>query len=116
MVFTFQDDFSVGSIHGTNASPANDTTATSAFKVVEIQEDNSNNISIPTIKTSSGIPSESAVGNWVASGSNPNPVSGPAANSTDAREDGTHPTTSDGLKDPLSTRSACRVVGGLTGK
>jgi hypothetical protein len=48
VAFPFQDDFSFGAIHGGNAKP----TAPSAKEIVEIQ-DNKNNVSILTTKTSS---------------------------------------------------------------
>ena len=75
VAFPFQDDFSVGTIHGGDAKP----TAPSAKKIVEIQ-DNKDNVSILMAKTSSGAQFDVIVGSRVVSGSNP--VSSPNANST----------------------------------
>ena len=76
-MFPFQDDFSVGTIHGANAKPSTPNTAmaATAIEVVEIQ-DNNDNVNVLPSKTMSKPQSEVAVGSWVASSSNP--VSGPA--------------------------------------
>jgi hypothetical protein len=68
VAFPFQGNFSVGTIHRTNAKSANNPTVTNASEIVEIQDNNDNT------KT---FESKVAVGNRVASGSNP--VSGPTA-------------------------------------
>ncbi len=103
VAFPFQDDFSVGSIHGGDAKPA----APSAKEIVEIQ-DNKDNVSILMTKTPSGAQSDVVVGSQVASGSNP--VSGPTANSTQPGA------ASKGLEDPASDGPASGAVGGPIGK
>jgi hypothetical protein len=90
VAFPFQDNFLVGTIHGTNIRPASNPTAISASEIVEIQ-DYEDDISVLTTKTSSGLQSEVVVGNWAASGSNP--VSNPTADLTHPEPDGTSPTT-----------------------
>jgi hypothetical protein len=103
VAFPFQDDSSVGTIHGINAK----ATTPSTLKIVEIQ-DNEDGISILTTKTSSGVQSEVVVGSRVASGSNP--ISGPTADSTPPGA------ASGGLDDPASTGPAVRAKGGPIGK
>jgi len=80
IAFNFQDDFSVGKIHGnTMNSTAKDTTArASATKVVEIQ-DNDDDVSVLTTKTTCDTQNDVNVGRQVASGSIP--VVGPTADS-----------------------------------
>ncbi len=107
--FPFQDDFSVGTIHGAKAkTPTQDTAvAPAAAEIVEIQ-DNDNDVSVLTLKTTSKAQTDVAVGCWVASGSNP--VSGPAANSTQSG------TASGGSKDPTSAGPASGATGGPDSK
>ncbi len=95
VVFPFQDDFSVGTIHGANMKTTTQETAATptTTEVVEIQ-DNDDNISVLISKTTSEGHSNVTVGSRVASGSNP--VSGPTAASTQSG------TASGGLKDPAS--------------
>ncbi len=76
-------------------------------EVVEIQ-DNNDNISVLTSKTTSKGHSNVTVGSRVASGSNP--VSGPTATSTQSG------TTSRGLKDPASAGPTGGDAGGPDGK
>ena len=63
VVFPFQDDFSVGTIHGANAKPSTPNTAmaATAIEVVEIQ-DNNDNVNVLPSKTMSKPQSEVAVG------------------------------------------------------
>jgi hypothetical protein len=98
MAFSFQDDFSVGTIHGTNAK----ATILSTSDVVDIQ-DNKDDINVLTPKTASGAQSEVIVGSWVAS--NFNPLSSPTANSTPPGAAG------DGSDDPASTSPGGRAKG-----
>jgi hypothetical protein len=98
VAFPFQDDFSIGTIHRGDAKP----TAPSAKDIVEIQDDN-DNVSVLTMKTSSGAQSNVVIGSRVASGSNP--VSGPTANSTQPGAAG------GGLEDPASKGPASGAIG-----
>jgi hypothetical protein len=75
VAFPFQDDFSVGMIHGANAKAV----TPNVKKVVEIQDDE-DNVSVLRTKTAEENQYKVVVGSRVASGSNP--VSGPTANST----------------------------------
>jgi hypothetical protein len=99
----FQDNYSVGIIHGANAK----ATIPSTLDIVEIQ-DNEEDINLLTTKTASGAQSEVVVGSWVAS--NSNPVSGPTTNSTPPRAAG------DGLDDPASASPGGRAKGWPIGK
>jgi hypothetical protein len=109
MAFPFQDDFSVGTIHGTNAKAPTPSTAVapSATEVVEIQDDG-DDVSVLTSKTASKARSKVVVGSWVDSGSNP--VSGPTTDSTQPGAVG------EGLEDLASNGSASGAVGGTRGK
>jgi hypothetical protein len=75
VAFLFQDNFSIGTIHGTTAK----ATTPSSSDIVEIQDDE-DDISVLMTKTASGAQSEVVVGSRVASDSNP--VSGPTADYT----------------------------------
>jgi hypothetical protein len=99
MAFPFQDDFSIGTIHGTTAK----ATTPSSSDIVEIQ-DNKEDITILTTKTASGAQSEVVVGSRVASGSNP--ISSPTANSTPPGAIG------DRLEDPANAGLGGRAIGG----
>ncbi len=107
VAFPFQDNFSVGTIHGTNAKSGNNPTITNTSEIVEIQDNNDNT------KTSSRFESEVVVGSRIASGFKP--VSGPTANLTQPGADGT-PIASRGSRNPASTRLAGRVAGRQIGK
>jgi hypothetical protein len=50
VAFQFQDNFSVGTIHGANFTPANSMTAPAASETMDIADDN-DNISILTSKS-----------------------------------------------------------------
>jgi hypothetical protein len=102
VAFPFQDDFSIGTIHGANAK----TTTPSSSDIIEIQ-DNKDDISVLTTKTAIA-QSEVVAGSWVASDSNP--VSGPTANSTPPGAAGA------GSYDPTSTGLGWRSEGGPIGK
>jgi hypothetical protein len=109
VVFSFQDDFSVGTIHGANVKTTTQETvaAPTTMEVVEIQ-DNDDDVSVLTSKTTSKEHSNITVGSRVASGSNP--ISCPTATSTQSR------TTSGELKDPASTGPTGEDAGGPDGK
>jgi hypothetical protein len=109
VAFPFQDDFSVGTIHGASAKITNqDSAATpAATEIVEIQ-DSDNNVSMLTSKTTSKGSPEVTVESRVASGSNP--ISSPTANSTQSG------TASGGLNDPANAGPAGGAVGRADGK
>ncbi len=109
VAFPFQDDFSVGTIHGTNvqASTPGIAAAPTATEVVEIQDDNKE-VSVLTAKTTSKAQSNVAVGSRVASCSNP--ASGPTNASTQPKA------ASGGLEDPASNGLASGAVDGPKGK
>ncbi len=103
MAFPFQDDFSIGAIHGANAKAV----TPNVNKVVEIQDDE-DNVSILTTKTAGENQCKVIVGSRVASGSNP--VSGPTANSTPPGA------ASRGSEDFPSAGPDSRADGGPAGK
>jgi hypothetical protein len=105
VAFPFQDDFSVGTIHGANAKTANQdaVAAPAAAEVVKIQ-DNNDDVSMLTLKTESKGCTDVTVGSQFASGSNPD--SGPTADSTQSG------IASGGSKDPASAGPAGGAAGG----
>jgi hypothetical protein len=103
VAFPFQDDFSVGTIHGATTK----ATTPSISDIIEIQ-DNEDNISALTTKTASRAQSDILIGSRVASDSDH--VSGLTPNSTPPGA------TGDGLVDPTSAGSGGRAIGRLTGK
>ncbi len=103
VAFPFQDDFSVGTIHGANTKAV----TPNVNKLVVIQ-DNKNNVSVLMTKTAEDTQTEVVGGSRVASGSNP--ISGLTADSTPpgvARR---------GSEDLTSVGPAGRADGGLAGK
>jgi hypothetical protein len=109
MAFNFQDDFSVGTIHGTNARAVGRDTADATAKTDVVEVDNKDDdVSVLTTKTTSKAQNEVNVGSRVASGSNP--VVGPAAGSTQSG------TTHEGSTDPPIAGSAGGGAGGPDGK
>ncbi len=90
MAFPFDDDFSVGTIHGANAAKQ---PTPNAGAVVEIQDDEDNVSVLPT-KTGADIQLEVVVGCQAPPGSNP--VVGPTAAAIQTV------TTSGGSSDPTS--------------
>jgi hypothetical protein len=105
MAFPFEDNLSIGTIHGANANAKQ--SSSTANEVVEIQ-DNKDKVSVLTTKTIADSQSKVVVGSRVASGSNP--VASPTAKSTQTK------TTSGRSTDPASAGPAGRVVGGPVGK
>ncbi len=75
VAFLFQDDFSVGTIHGANIKAA-----TPNINKVDKIQDNNDDMSNLTTKTAGDTQSEVVVGSQVASSSNP--INGPTADST----------------------------------
>jgi hypothetical protein len=89
-----------------NAAPSEAATP-SATEIMENQ-DNEDDVSILSTKTSSETQSSVVVGSRVASGSSP--IGSPTANSTQLKA------TSKGLEDPTGNNPAGRAVGELIGK
>ncbi len=121
--FPFQDNFSVGTIHGTNMKPPSKDQGTKKAKAIKIA-DNNNNVSILTTKTQDKLlalllqerqKSKSAIIRRAAFGTNPL-VSSPTANATPAGATGTAPVAAEGSQIPPSTGNKGRVNGGLAGK
>jgi hypothetical protein len=104
VAFPFKDDFSIGTIHGANATakPSSPT----VNKVVEIQDDK-DNVSILMTKTRADNQSKVVVGSQAASGSNP--VVGLTAKSTQTKP------ASRGSPDPASAGPAGGAAGGAGG-
>ncbi len=102
--FPFDIDFSVGTIHGVNATKP---PTTKANEVVEINN-NEDNVSILTTKTRADNQPEVVVGSRAAPGSNL--IVGPAATPNDAE------TASGGSSDPASSGPIGGAAGGLVGK
>jgi hypothetical protein len=105
VAFPFDDEFSIGTIHGANATTKPSPPATN--QVVEIQDDD-DDVSILTTKTSADIQSKVVVGRQAASGSNP--VVGPTAVPTQTT------TASGGSPDPASAGPAGGAAGGPGGE
>ncbi len=107
--FPFQNDFSVGTIHGANAKATTLSAAATptTTEVVEIQDDKED-VSVLTAKTTSKAQSEIAIGSQVASSSNS--LSGPTAVSTQPGA------ASGGSDDPASNGLAGGAVGGPMGE
>jgi hypothetical protein len=121
--FPFQEDFSVGTIHGTNMKPPSKDQGAKKAKANEIAN-NDNNVSVLTTKTQDKLlalllqerqKSKSAIGRRAASGTNPL-ISGPTANATPAGATGTAPVAAEGSQIPPSTVNKGRVDGGPAGK
>jgi len=104
VAFPFDDDFSVGTIHGANTAKQPTPTAGA---VVEIQDDE-DDVSILTTNTGADNRPEVVVGSQAPSGSNP--VVGPTAAATQTE------TASGGSSDPASTGPAGGAAGGPVGK
>ncbi len=107
--FPFQDDFSVGTIHGTQTkSPTQGTAvALAVAEIVEVQ-DNDDDVSVLSSKTTSEAQTDVAVGNRIATRSNHS--NGPAANSTQPR------TARKGSKDPIGADFVSGAARGPGGK
>jgi hypothetical protein len=121
--FPFQDNFFVGTIHGTNTKPPSKNQGTEKAAVINIIN-NYNNFSILTMKTQDELlalllqerrKSKSAIGRQAASGADPL-VIGPTTNTTPAGATGTAPVAAEGSQIPPSTGNKGRVDGGPVGK
>ena len=104
MAFPFDDNFSIGTIHGANAAKQPTPTAGA---VVDIQDDK-DDVSILTTKTGADNQLEVVVGSRAPSGSNP--IVGPIAAATQTE------TASGRLSDPASAGPAGGATGGPVGK
>jgi hypothetical protein len=120
--FPFQDDFSVGTIHGTNAKAPSKEQGADESDVIKII-DNGNDFSILTTKTQDKLLAllfqerqkrKSAIGHWAASGTNPL-ISSLTANTTPAGATGTAPAAAVGSQIPTGTSNKGRVDGGPVG-
>jgi hypothetical protein len=104
VAFPFNHDFSVGTIHGVNATKP---PTTEANELVEIN-DNKDNVSILTTKTRVDNQPKVVVGSRAAPGSNL--LIGPAAAPKDTE------TASEGSSDPASSGPVGGAAGGPVGK
>ncbi len=104
VAFPFDDDFSVGTIHGANATKS---PPPEANEMVEIHDDE-DDVSVLTTKTRADNQPEVVVGRLAASGSNP--VVGPTAAPTNTE------TASGGSLDPASSGPVGGAAGGSVGK
>ncbi len=109
VVFPFQDNFSVGMIHGAKETTPTQNMAepTTTAEVLEI-DDVDDNVSVLTMKTTSENHTNSAVGCRVASGSNP--MNDSTANPTQPR------TVSGGSADPTGADPESGAAGEPGGK
>ncbi len=109
MAFPFQDDFTVGTIHGGKVTTPTKNMAEpmTTAEVLEI-DDVDDDVSVLTTKTTSEKHTNSAVGRLVASGSNP--TNGSTTNPTQPR------TVSGGSADPTGTDPESRAAGEPRGK
>jgi hypothetical protein len=107
--FNFEEDFSVGTIHGKNDGVQAQTISKDASEVIEVNDDDE--VSLLSSKTKDGLAapvvqeqssSAHAAGNRVASGSTP-PVIGLTANATPTGATGTVPVAAEGSSIPPST-------------
>ncbi len=104
VAFPFDDGFSVGTIHGANATKS---PPPEANEVVEIHDDK-DDVSVLTTKTRADNQPEVVVGSRAASGSNP--VVGPTAAPTNTK------TASGGSSDPASSGPVVGAAGGPVDK
>jgi hypothetical protein len=120
--FPFQDDFSIGMIHGTNTKVPSREQGADESDVIEIFDDG-NDVSVLTRKTQDKLLAlflqerqkrKSAISHRAASGTNLL-VSGPTANTTPAGATGTAPVAAVGLQIPTGTSNKGRVNGGPVG-
>jgi hypothetical protein len=123
VAFPFQDDFSVGTIHGTNMKPPSKDKKEEDAEVIEIVDDD-DDVSVLTTKTQDELlalllqerrKSKSAIGRRAASGTD-TLVSGPTADTTPAGKTGTAPVAAEGSQVPESTGKEGRVDGGPVGE
>jgi hypothetical protein len=120
--FNFEEDFSVGTIHGKNDAVHARTTNKEATEVIELTGDD--NVSVLTSKTQDKLAtvttqkrreSATTAGIQVATGSRP-PAIGHIANATPAKATGTVPVTAEGSLISASTGTDGSVDGGPGGE
>ncbi len=120
--FPFQDDFSIRTIHRTNAKAPSREQGADESEVIEIV-DNDNDVSVLTAKTQDKLLAlllqerqkrKSAIGHRAASGTNPL-VSSPTANTTPAGTTGMAPIAAVGSQIPSGASNKGRVNGGPVG-
>ncbi len=120
--FPIQDDFSVGTIHGTKAKAPSREQGADESDVIKIIDDD-NDISVLTMKTQDKLLAlllqerqnrKSAIGHRAASGTNPL-VSVPTTNTTPAGATGTAPIVAVGSRIPTGASNKGRVDGGPVG-
>jgi hypothetical protein len=115
--FPFQDEFSVGTIHGANMTSPFNNQGVETGTVVEIIN-NDNGVSVLTSKSqdlNERKRSTSAIGRRAASGVN-SCASGPTPDATPAGANGTAPVAAVGSQIPACTGNNGRVNGGPVGK
>ncbi len=120
--FPFQDDFSIGTKHGTNAKAPSREQGADESDVIKIIDDG-DDVSVLTTKTQDKLLAlllperqkrKSTISHRAASETNPL-VSGPTANTTPAGTTGTAPVAAVGSQIPTGTSSESRIDGGLVG-
>ena len=109
--FNFEDNFSVGTIHGKNKAIPTRKVGTDTTVVIEVADNDE--VSIISSKTQDGL--AAAAGSQVATGSRP-PVVGLTANATPAGATGTTPVAVEGPTIPSNTGSDSSVDGRPGGK
>ncbi len=120
--FNFEEDFSVGTIHGKNNVIHTVTTGKGATTAIELSDDD--NVSILTSKTQDDTDalveqeqrrSTRSPGDRVATGSRHSAI-GPTADATPAGATGLGPVTAEGSQIPLHTGTDGSTVGGPGGQ
>ncbi len=115
--FNFEEDFSVGTIHGKNDVIHAATTGKGATMAIELSDDN--NVSILTSKTQGNTDalvkqeqcrSTRSAGDRVATGSRPSAI-GPTTNATPAGATGLGPVAAEGSQIPLTGTNGSTVGG-----
>ena len=109
--FDFEDDFSVGTIHGKNNAIPTRKVGTDMTAVIEVANDDE--VSLISSKTQDGL--VAAAGPWVATGSTP-PVVGLTTDATPAGVTGTAPVAVVGPMIPSNTGPDGSVDGRPGGK
>jgi len=121
--FPFQDDFSVGTIHGTNMKKPTKDKTDEEVEVIAIVDDD-DDVSVLTTKTQDELlslllqerrKSKSAIGRRAASRTD-SLVSSPTADATPAGVTGTAPVAAEGSQTSDSTGNEGRVDGGPVGE
>jgi hypothetical protein len=120
--FNFEEDFSVGTIHGKNNAIHAATTGKGATTAIELSDNN--NVSMLTSKmqdnTDALVKQEQrrsmrSAGDRVATGSRPSAI-GPTADATPAEATGLGPVAAEGSQIPLHTGTNDSTVGGPGGQ